>query len=415
MNENASTINAFGDATIINMGAISTDSILTFNSEIVIFNSVGTLQIPVGTTEQRGADSTAAVGQIRFNTTDSTFEGYDGSNWGTLGGVKDVDQDTFIRPESVPGADEDVLEFFTNDIERMSLSNTELVLNDPIVAKIQSVVESDSYDTGALQVTGGIGVAGNIHVQGWIGGDENDILQVTRYSTDKLLIPANTIESTDPWKFVIDSDDSSSIDEIIRPITLAHHNQGGVSLAGHGVGMNFEIETTNNNFVVGAKIDVVSTDVTTGQEDFDMVITTMIEGSEIEKLRISEDTTTITTDLRVNGALITDGVLDAAGFTGSLFADDSTEIIDAVNNKLTVVNAEIGTLALTTDLEVQYGGTGRSSFIQHGIVYGNSTGELLVTDAAGSSDTSNSFQILTITDSGDDTPVWTDTLDGGEF
>jgi hypothetical protein len=48
-------------------------------------------------------------------------------------------------------------------------------------------------------------------------------------------------------------------------------------------------------------------------------------------------------------------------------------------------------------------------------VYGNSTGELLVTDAAGSSDTSNSFQILTITDSGDDTPVWTDTLDGGEF
>jgi len=414
LNENASTINAFGDATIINMGAISTDSILTFNSEIVIFNSVGTLQIPVGTTEQRGADSTAAIGQIRFNTTDSTFEGYDGANWGTLGGVKDVDQDTFIRPETVPGADEDVLEFFTDGVERLTLSNTTLTLDDTVNAIIQSVTGSDSYDTGALTVLGGVGISENLHVQGWIGGDTSNELQLTRYATDKVIIPANTIESTDPWTFVVDAADSAT-DSLIRPLTLAHHNQAGTAVAGSGVGMNFEIETTNNNYVTGARIDVISLDVTTGQEDFDMVITTHIEGADVEKVRISEDTTTITTDLRVNGALITDGILDAAGFTGSLFADDSTEIIDAVNNKLTVVDGAIETLTLTNDLEVQYGGTGRGSFIRHGILYGNDTGEILVTDAAGSSDTSNSFQILTITDSGDDTPVWTDTIDGGEF
>ena len=75
-----------------------------------------------------------------------------------------------------------------------------------------------------------------------------------------------------------------------------------------------------------------------------------------------------------------------------------------------------GSLILTNnDLEIQYGGTGRSDFVPNGIVYGNGTDQLLVTEAAGSADTSNSFQILTITDSGDDTPIWTDTLDGGEF
>ena len=75
-----------------------------------------------------------------------------------------------------------------------------------------------------------------------------------------------------------------------------------------------------------------------------------------------------------------------------------------------------GSLILTNnDLEIQYGGTGRSDFVPNGIVYGNGSDQLLVTEAAGSADSSDSFQILTVTDGGDDTPIWTDTLDGGSF
>ena len=75
-----------------------------------------------------------------------------------------------------------------------------------------------------------------------------------------------------------------------------------------------------------------------------------------------------------------------------------------------------GTLILTNnDLEVQYGGTGVSTFTEDGILYGDVANPLKVTDAAGTSDTSVSFQVLTVTADDDATPVWTDTLDGGSF
>ena len=46
------------------------------------------LLIPVGTTAQRSGSAT--TGEIRFNSTASDFEGYDGSAWGSLGGSGDI-------------------------------------------------------------------------------------------------------------------------------------------------------------------------------------------------------------------------------------------------------------------------------------------------------------------------------------
>ena len=63
--------------------------------------------IPVGTTAQR---STATQGKIRYNTTLSSFEGYSGSAWGSLGGLVDVDQDTYICAEVA--TDDDELAFY---------------------------------------------------------------------------------------------------------------------------------------------------------------------------------------------------------------------------------------------------------------------------------------------------------------
>jgi hypothetical protein len=48
--------------------------------------SIGTtasIKVPTGTTAQRG---TTATGAFRFNTTDTSFEGYDGTEWGAIGG-----------------------------------------------------------------------------------------------------------------------------------------------------------------------------------------------------------------------------------------------------------------------------------------------------------------------------------------
>lgn len=47
-------------------------------------SGTGSANIPVGTTGQR--DASPATGQLRFNSTDTGFEGYDGSVWGSIGG-----------------------------------------------------------------------------------------------------------------------------------------------------------------------------------------------------------------------------------------------------------------------------------------------------------------------------------------
>ena len=64
-------------------------------------------------------------------------------------------------------------------------------------------------------------------------------------------------------------------------------------------------------------------------------------------------------------------------------------------------------------LTVAQGGTGASTFTSKGIVYGDGTNAMAVTAAAGTSDQTFSNQILTVTNAG--VPVWTTTLDGGQF
>tara|TARA_B100001287_G_scaffold276474_1_gene287445 strand:- start:1485 stop:3761 length:2277 start_codon:yes stop_codon:yes gene_type:complete len=95
---------------------------ITYVGDRVIIEGTNSLQIPVGNTAQRDAVGTAVTGQIRYNTSTSSFEGYGtGSSWGSLGGIKDVDQDTFIRAETSAGSDEDTLEFLTVNSVRVSI------------------------------------------------------------------------------------------------------------------------------------------------------------------------------------------------------------------------------------------------------------------------------------------------------
>src|SRR6056300_649402 len=117
-----------------------------------------------------------------------------------------------------------------------------------------------------------------------------------------------------------------------------------------------------------------------------MVFTTRVAGASTEKLRLSETTSTFTTNVQIDQDLFVTGILDAAGFRGSIFADDSTEMLDAVNNRIIVTNLDAGTLTLVTDLEVQYGGTGASTFTTDGILYGNAANPVQVTAAAGDAD-----------------------------
>ena len=89
----------------------------------VSINAATSLVIPVGNINQRGS---ASQGSIRFNTTISQFEGYSGTNWSSLGGVRDVDGNTYIIPETAPAANENILYFYNDNVNTLQVTTTEL-------------------------------------------------------------------------------------------------------------------------------------------------------------------------------------------------------------------------------------------------------------------------------------------------
>ncbi len=122
------------------------------------------LVIPVGTTAQQGP---LVQGAIRYNSDISQFEGYSGSNWSSLGGVRSVDGLTYITAETTPALSDDTLAFYTNGSLAMSIDTNSLDIESKIATvNINATTASTSHTSGALVVDGGVGIAGDLNVQG---------------------------------------------------------------------------------------------------------------------------------------------------------------------------------------------------------------------------------------------------------
>ena len=92
----------------------SGDFIINPASGVFRVDGTGSIKIPSGTTGERPGSPSA--GMMRYNTDDSVFEGYDGSNWITLTGVYDLDRDTYITAELTPGANDNTIRFYAGGV-----------------------------------------------------------------------------------------------------------------------------------------------------------------------------------------------------------------------------------------------------------------------------------------------------------
>jgi hypothetical protein len=150
--------------------------------------------------------------------------------------------------------------------------------------------------------------------------------------------------------------------------------------------------------------------------------------SAVTNTAISIDTSQITSGTLGYGrggtgsTSYTTGALLVAGASGlTSLANSSYTLTGALqaNNTVTSLTVDVygrvtaATGTAISGLTVPQGGTGLSSVTTNGITYGNGSGNLGVTAAAGSADQTWSNQILTVTNAG--VPVWTTTLDGGTF
>jgi hypothetical protein len=92
---------------------------ISSTSGVIKINIDGALVLPKGTTAER---PTPESGQIRFNSENNVFEGYNGVGWNVVGGVRDVDGDTYVIAESA-SSDNDQLDFFTAAFHRMQIDS----------------------------------------------------------------------------------------------------------------------------------------------------------------------------------------------------------------------------------------------------------------------------------------------------
>ena len=133
--------------------------------------------------------SAPATGYVRYNTDLSTFEGYGTTAWGSLGGVKDVNQDTYISAELTPGLNNDELRFYTSNVQHMIISNSGVGIGTDVnpvpgdyalfikgktnfdsssVVMNQNLIVGNTVTSTNLAVSGTAGVSNNLTVGGQI-------------------------------------------------------------------------------------------------------------------------------------------------------------------------------------------------------------------------------------------------------
>jgi len=167
------------DNVVIDANTISTTTgaltIAPNASEETVVNTTSALRLPVGNSTQR---PTAALGQVRYNTTTNQYEGYSNGAWQGLGGVIDTDQNTYIlaQPSStltVPsGQVADTLYFVTGGAFQGQIDTAtgwtlnNVNIDDNTISTTSGDLYLDPGQTGAGSPTGDVIVYGNLQVMG---------------------------------------------------------------------------------------------------------------------------------------------------------------------------------------------------------------------------------------------------------
>jgi hypothetical protein len=112
------------------------------NGKNVKVESTAMFVVPTGTTNQRPPSGDRQVGGIRFNSEQQQFEGYNGSDFVSLGGVRDVNQDTYILTELSPGSNEDTFFFYNQGINSLDIVQNKF--------KLYTAKTFDTYGTLTL-------------------------------------------------------------------------------------------------------------------------------------------------------------------------------------------------------------------------------------------------------------------------
>ena len=318
------------------------------NTEVVTIATTGALTLPIGTTIER---PTPTTGMIRFNTDDTRFEAYDGTAWTGVGGVIDVNQDTFIIAESSPGANNDQLDFVTAGVGRLRIDSDGDFLfgtgsnNFTIDWDTANTTISGTLLVGdAVTFNNTLSVAGAINGASLVTGDfvtVGGLLTVTGNSNFNGTITSNTINATD----------INTSGNIAITGTLDVNGQTTLSSA------NVE-DLTDNRIVIAGVNGELEDDANFRFDGTDLLIGA--ESSETFTVNAATGNTQIVGTLDVDGQAtlasvnvedLTTGRIVIVGANGEL-EDDSNFTFDGTTFNVTADSNLTGSVNVVGDLDV---------------------------------------------------------------
>jgi hypothetical protein len=329
------------------------------------------LIIPSGVAGTRPSAATIGNAAIRYNETANRFEGVVSNNWTGLGGVVDIDQDTYITAEA--STDDDTLTFVAANSTEMTVDSTGVYVSDQITTPIANIttantttanigtvnvttqmqVDADANFTVGIDVTAGnVDIADNLNVSGntVIGGN----LTVNGTTTT---VDSTVVTLADPV-VKVGSGSLAGGDANDRGISLDYGDGTDVKTGFFGMDMETlrftfkpDVDTADQNYVspwgdaqfsnlylrgtleAGATGNLVVTDNLIATTAGDLTLTpaggdTIITGNA-----------QVTTDLVVNGDVTFDNdVPVTSGGTGlSSFSGDSIMITNAAGTAVSFI------------------------------------------------------------------------------
>ena len=327
------------------------------SSPVVQFEVATTdaIRIPSGTTSQRPASG--VNGYIRYNSDYQSFEGFGpGSNWGSLGGVKDVAGTTYISAELTPNSHDCNIRFFNNGVESMRVaSNMHVGIGTTVTPYLLTVGGTASAQTVYTNVLSTLAGSSAIDV------DQKTLSNISTVNTSTVNV--NNLTTSAPGGVINGSTTSLSNLTMIDTANI-------MSTLGNGF--------INMNATTLCNLSNVDTGVLTVNQ-----ITTSNAGGIIDmsSTTLSNINTVTTENLNSTNGLI-DVNRTSLSNIFNLYADKvSTSSINSSNGQLdlnwaNVVNVD--SIVVRSNITFQLGGTGTITGLPTDIVrLDPSTGQIL--------------------------------------
>jgi hypothetical protein len=322
LNATAATVNAFGAATTLELGAATGTTNINNNLDVD------------GDVNIDGGDLTVSTSTFNLANTTATTINFGGAGTtiavGASTGTTTINHNAAITLDlAVNGGD------ITTTATTFNLINaTATTVNFAQAGTAISI----GATSGTTTVRNDLAVNGNTTL-----GDA---------SGDTVTINAGTLTAPNTITFAVDDATTAGIS---YPVKI-QHTTSGTPAVGIGSGLQFITETSASNNETGMQIEAVTTDVTATSEDFDFVLKLMQNGAAAaERFRVSSaGDVTLVGDLAVNGGDIT-----TTQTTGTVFNATATTV--SVGGAATTLNLAHNTAAAQT-VNLGTGSTGASTY-----------------------------------------------------